>query len=143
MTFSLNDIYNRWDDGRTTGEKKAAGFFLNNFKELAATGRGIDIIPRRKNLDSLSRLGITLKICKEEILSLAVKNYLDGPKPDEDRPGEIWEFGKRVFGKEVFIILKIAQAGNAIITKCLSFHEAEFPLRLPFQEEGEKGRNEE
>lgn len=129
--------------GEHQGGKKAAGFFLNNFKELAATGRGIDIIPRRKNLDSLSQLGITLKICKEEILSLAVKNYLGGPKPDRGRPGEIWEFGKRVFGKEVHITLKIAQAGNAIITKCLSFHEAEFPLCFPFQEEGEKGRDEE
>lgn len=129
--------------GEHQDKREAVRNFLNNFKKLATTERGIDIIPRRKNLDSLSQLGITLKICREEILSLAVNNYLDGPRPDRDRPGEVWEFGKRVLGKEVYIKLKIAQAGNATITKCLSFHEAEFPFYFPFQEEGEERRDEE
>jgi hypothetical protein len=61
--------------GEHQEKKEAVRYFLNNFKWLAATGRGIDIIHRRKNLDSLSQLGITLKICREEILSLTVNNY--------------------------------------------------------------------
>jgi len=115
------------------------GNFLKKFKKIATKGRGIDIIPRRKTLDSLSKLGITKHICKEEILSLSVDDYCKGPKPDEDRPGEVWEFGKTILGKEVYIKLKIARAGRAMIAKCLSFHEAVYPLCFPFKGDAEKG----
>jgi hypothetical protein len=48
-------------------------------------------------------------------------------------PGEIWEFGKRIGGNDVYIKLKIAQVGNDKIAKCISFHKAEFPLSYPLK----------
>ncbi len=124
------------------GETKGAlaAKFLKEFKIIATKGRGIDIVSRRKNLDFLAKLGLTKRNCKDEILSLSVADYCDGPKLDKDRPGEIWEFGKRILGQNVYIKLKIAQVGKERIAKCLSFHMAEFPLCFPFREDsGGKG----
>ena len=85
--------------------------FLKEFKKIATEGRGIDIVSRSKNIDSLVKLRLTKRNCKNEILSLSVSDYCDGPKPDKDRPGEIWEFGKSILGKEVYI--KFILAGDA------------------------------
>jgi len=83
-------------------------------------------------------LGITAKIRKEEILSLSVENYHQGPEPDRDKPGEIWIFGKKVNDKEVYIKLKIAQVDGVKIAKCLSFHPNEFSMSYPYSEEEAK-----
>ena len=109
--------------------------FLKEFKKIATSGRGLDVIPRRENIVCLAELGITRKNQKEEIMSLTVVDYCEGPKPDKDRPGEIWVFGKQISGKEVYIKLKIAQVGKEWIAKCLSFHPAKHPLCLPFRSE--------
>ncbi len=123
-------------------ERKPVSKFLKEFKEIATKDRGIDVIGRRKNIQSLANLGLTKRNRKDEILSLSVKDYCDGPKPDRDRPGELWEFGKTIDAKEVYIKLKIAQVGNKKIAKCLSFHVAEFPLRFPFRDFFKKGGDE-
>ena len=65
-------------------------------------------------------------------MNLTVDDYCEGPEPDKDRPGEVWLFGKRISGKEVYIKLKIAQVGKEPIAKCLSFHPAKHPLCFPF-----------
>ncbi len=113
--------------------KIRVALFLKEFKEIVATGRGLDLIDRRKNLDSLLELGFTKRNCKEEILDLSVANYCDGPKPDKDRPGEIWEFGKKMDGDQIYIKLKIAQVGSEKLAKCISFHKAQFPLNFPLR----------
>jgi len=123
-------------------EREVVGKFLQEFKEIATKGRGIDVIGRRKNMEALANLGLTKRNRKDEILSLSVKDYSNGPKPDRDRPGELWEFGKTIGAKEVYIKLKIAQVGKEKIAKCLSFHVAEFPLRFPFRNSFKKGGDE-
>lgn len=112
--------------------------FLKEFKEIVTTGRGLDIIDRRENIQSLLELGFTKKHCREEILSLSVENYYNGPKPDKDRPGMIWEFGKKIDGDEIYIKLKIAEVGAEKLAKCISFHKANLPLSFPL--EGKKIR---
>jgi len=107
--------------------------FLKKFKKIATKGRGIDFISRSKNIDSLLKLSLTKKNAREEILSLSVADYCGGPEPDKNKPGEIWEFGKLVEGKEVYIKLKIAQVGQEKIAKCLSFHVAEYALCFPLK----------
>ena len=114
--------------------------FLKEFKKIATEGRGIDFIPRDKNRDALLKLGLTKKNAKQEILSLSVNDYCSGPEPDKDRGGEIWEFGKTLEGKEVYIKLKIAQAGKEQIAKCISFHPPNFPLIFPFKRGDKKRR---
>ena len=107
--------------------------FLKKFKRIATKVRGIDIVSRRKNLDSLAKLGLTKRNCKDEILNLSVGDYCAGPKPDKDRSGQIWEFGRRISGRDIYIKLKIAEVGQQKIAKCISFHVAEFPLCFPFR----------
>jgi hypothetical protein len=50
------------------GEAKKTGIrhFLNEFKKIAVSGRGLDIVPRRENLDALSDLGLTKKNLKKK-----------------------------------------------------------------------------
>ena len=110
--------------------------FLREFKKIAAE-RGIDVIPRNKNNDALSELGLTKKNRRDEILALSVENYCSGPEPDYDRPGEVWIFGEQIGDVNIYIKLKIAQVGNRKIAKCLAFHPAEFPICYPCKEGGE------
>jgi hypothetical protein len=112
-----------------------ASIFLKDFKKIVTQERGLDIVDRKENLKSLLQLGFTKKNCKHEILNLSVSDYCAGPKPDKDRPGVIWEFGKKISGYDVYIKLKIAEAGSARIAKCISFHIAEFPIINPLKKE--------
>ena len=112
--------------------------FLLEFKKIMVAGRGLDIVNRRENIDAMAKLGFTKKNLKEEIMTLSVENYCEGPEPDRDRPGNIWVFGKQIGREEIYIKLKIAQVGKEKVAKCLSFHEANFPLCFPCRAEERK-----
>ena len=75
--------------------------FLESSKKLISSGVYL-FIPRRKNLQSLAEHGISLKEAKDAIIGLISSNYYKGPKQDFSRPGEIWEFKKKI-GNVVFI----------------------------------------
>ncbi len=109
--------------------------FLVEFKGIMSKGRGLDIVNRRENIDTLSKFGLTRGNLKEEIMTLSVEDYCQGPEPDRDKPGYIWVFGKQVGAEEIYIKLKIAQVGKEKIAKCISFHPADFPLCYPYQGE--------
>jgi len=96
--------------------------------------RGLDVIPRRENIDALAELGLTRINRVDEILTLSAEDYCSGPEPDNDRPGDLWIFGKQIGDQTVYIKLKIAQVGEEKIAKCLSFHTAKFPLCFPCRE---------
>jgi hypothetical protein len=112
--------------------------FLKEFKKIVTQERGLDIVGRQENKKSLLQLGFTKNNCQHEILNLSVSDYCAGPKPDKDRPGVIWEFGKKIRGHDVYIKLKIAEAGSVRIAKCISFHIAEFPIINPLKKEQNK-----
>ena len=59
--------------------------FLKKFKEIASKGRGIDVIPRRENIEDLAQLGLTKKNRNEEIIKLSLADYCKGPEPDKDK----------------------------------------------------------
>ena len=113
--------------------------FLVEFKRIIVKGRGLDIVNRRENIDALVKMGLTKKNLIEEIMTLSVENYCQGPEPDRDRPGDIWVFGKQIGAEEIYIKLKIAQVGKEKIAKCLSFHAASLPLCYPYR--GEERRD--
>lgn len=70
--------------------------FLKEIKYLI-TLKKLDIIPRKKNEDSLLQLELTLKDCPDAIMSLQVSDYHKGPEPDEDITDEdVWVFGKKL-----------------------------------------------
>jgi len=115
-----------------------ASIFLKDFKKIVTQERGLDIVGRKENKKSLLQLGFTRKNCKNEILNLSVSDYCAGPKPDKDRPGVIWEFGKNISGYDIYIKLKIAETGSVRIAKCISFHIAEFPIINPLKKRKNK-----
>lgn len=94
-------------------------------------GRGLDIIPRPKNNQTIMELGLTKHNITRILLELTVADYIRGPEQDRDKPGELWVFGKQVAQKEIYIKLKIAQIGVKRIAKCISFHVAEYSLCYP------------
>ncbi len=110
--------------------------FLTEFKNIAVNGRGLDVVPRLENKNALLELELTAKNRYDEILSLTVDNYCEGPLEDRDRPGYVWCFGKRINEKEVYIKLKIAIVEGIKIAKCLSFHIAKYQLIYPNKNRG-------
>lgn len=101
--------------------------FLENAKNLISLGR-YQFITRRKNLQALAQNGLTIESAMDEILDLVVADYYKGPKQDFDknRPGEIWEFKKKINGIPFYIKMKIDQENGKILCKCLGFHEDEY-----------------
>jgi len=104
--------------------------FLMLFKEFAESN--FKFVERDKSLDSIARLGITPKQAKEEIMGLTYEDYCKGPLPDVGtKGGELWEFGKTIEGKEIFIRLKVVLQHK--MAKCQSFHIAERALQYPYK----------
>jgi hypothetical protein len=113
--------------------KVQVAIFLKDFKKVATEGGGLYVINREKNRDALISLGLTQNNRKEALLSLTVSDYCAGPKKDRDRDGFIWEFGQTIDGNEIYIKLKVAEVGETKISKCISFHKAEFKLCYPLR----------
>ena len=104
--------------------------FLFQFKEFAQNN--FKFAEREKSRDSIARLGITQKQAKEEIMGLTYEDYCRGPVSDTGpKGGELWEFGKRIEGKEIFVRLKVVL--QLRMAKCQSFHIAEWPLHYPYK----------
>lgn len=107
--------------------------FLLEFKQVATSGSGIDIVPRRETRPTLLELGLTKANLEEIVLGLSVADYCKGPDADRDRPGEIWVFGRKIKEREVYIKIKVAQVEGKHIAKCLSFHFAQHPMKFPLR----------
>jgi hypothetical protein len=105
--------------------------FLLEFKQVTTRGSGIDIVPRADTRQTLAYIGLTKANLEEILLGLSVTDYCQGPETDRDRPGNVWIFGREIEGHEVYIKLKVAQAGEKQIAKCISFHIAKYPLEYP------------
>lgn len=105
--------------------------FLRQVKHHVSKGRR-QVEERTKNLRTLSDLEMTKAEMWSEISQLTFKDYVAGPEPDDDpnRPrNEWWKFGKTINGVDVYIKLRIHK--NRVVI-CLSFHQAEHPLRFPY-----------
>ena len=117
-------------------DKKQIADFLKRFKSFAQTQW--TLVERKKNMDSIAEMGITIPQVKATLLGLKVTDYCSGPEEDRDRKGiHVWVFGAKINNDEIYIKLSDDFRGDQ--AKCLSFHKAEFPLKKPFKEsEGAK-----
>lgn len=97
--------------------------FLEKAKSLIGKGQ-FEFVPRRKNIQFLADMGLTILDAREEILSLDASDYLRGPSADYDAEGFLWEFLTDIDGKKVYIKMKIDSACGHNILKCVSFHES-------------------
>ncbi len=109
---------------------------LQEIKKAATSASGVYLVPREDTLATLQRLGLTKKNLEEILLSLSVADYCSGPEADRDREGQLWIFGKRLRGHEIYIKLKVAMVAGKKIAKCISFHIAKYPLSYPCKKSG-------
>jgi len=117
-------------------EKYQITLFLFQFKEFAQ--KNFSFYPRKESIDTITSLGITSPQAKREILGLTYEDYYRGPIPDKDRKGEeFWEFGKVIYGEEIFIKLKTNLKHAVAI--CFSFHIPDKIIEYPYRRQG-KGK---
>jgi len=88
---------------------------------------------RKRNVDTVAKLEMTLEDVKSEILSLSVNDYCSGPLKDPEIKGDVWTFGKTIRGKEIYIKLKLWGDKRGQAVRVLSFHIAEAPLSYYFE----------
>ena len=88
--------------------------FLTEFKALAKI-YGVYFIDREKNDKALFELDISRWRRNEELLSLAVDDYVSGPSRNMilGMNGDVWVFGRFVCGKECYIKICI----NTIVSR--------------------------
>lgn len=103
--------------------------FLMQFKALKQSN-GILFYDRRKNLQALLDLEMHASERERIIDGLVAEDYYKGPFPDKVKKGaEYWEFGKYIKHKEIYIKISLGfQKGKVW---CLSFHQAERPIKYP------------
>ena len=86
---------------------------------------------REKNTQALLSLDINSIQRKKVIEELSVADYSEGPLPDSLNVGApLWVFGKTVKG--IMVYIKISNGKPNSPVKCISFHEAEYEMKLPF-----------
>ena len=90
------------------------------------------LVMRDKNISTITRLGYTRDDVRDSILGLSVEDYCQGPEPDPDVKGDVWVFGKKTQGLEVYVKLKLSGGSRLEMTRLISFHLAESPLTYPF-----------
>jgi hypothetical protein len=106
--------------------------FLLQVNKILNKSNSFQLIPRRKNLDAIYRIGLSIDSVKEYIKNLTLRDYCEGPKKDENGifSGEVWVFGKKINNILFYIKLKIKD--NQLLC-CLSFHDAEYNMIFPFK----------
>lgn len=104
--------------------------FLNTFK---AKMEVFDVVflNRDKNLQALIDLEITKVSRKEFLKELKVEDYFRGPTKDVDNGPDLWEFGRLLKQKEVYIKITIGMMNKPVI--CISFHVAERAIEYPYK----------
>jgi hypothetical protein len=112
-------------------KKEDVDAFLSGFKQKAKVFQIYFIRDRSKNLQT--ELELELKEFEKEkyLLDLAVENYYRGPSKDYDGGPDLWEFGKMIKGREVYIKITIGLNNKPVI--CISFHFPEKEIKYPFK----------
>lgn len=110
--------------------KSEVEVFLNTFK---AKMEVFDVIflERDKNLKALIDLEMTRVSRKELLKELSVEDYFRGPTKDVDNGPDLWEFGRLLKQKEVYIKITIGMMNKPVI--CISFHLAERAIQYPLK----------
>lgn len=104
--------------------------FLNDFK-IKLNVFDVVFINREKNFKTLIELEITTVNRAEILKELKVEDYYKGPTVDYDNGPPLWEFGKKLKQKDVYIKITMGQPNRPVI--CISFHIAERSIKHPFK----------
>lgn len=104
--------------------------FLSTFKAKMEVF-DVAFLERDKNLQTLIDLEITPVNRKQLLKELAVEDYFRGPRKDSDNGPDLWEFGRLLRQKEVYIKFTIGMMNKLVI--CISFHLAERAIEYPYK----------
>lgn len=94
---------------------------------------------RDKNLDAMSKMGMVEWDVRAVLEGLNSCHYCEGPLPDLDRAGDVWIFGRRYEGWDLYVKLKLEPKPGkqtVLLVKVLSFHPQEHPLAFPYGGQG-------
>lgn len=105
--------------------------FLSTFKAKLEIF-DVVFLNRDKNLRTLIDLEITNVQRRLLLKDLKVEDYYRGPTKDVDSGPDLWEFGRILKHKEVYIKITIGLMNRPVI--CISFHLAERAIVYPFKE---------
>lgn len=104
--------------------------FLDQCREIIKSSEVIPsvffMVSKQENKDTLLSLGFTKQNVKDEIISLSLEDYCEGPCDAHEYKDQVWIFGKMISNQEIYIKLSISEfdnPGNRVKTLfCLSFH---------------------
>lgn len=109
--------------------------FLSDFKQKLKV-YGVVYHRSDDNTQTIADLDINPVDRKDVLLSLHYLDFYKGPNPDQYDPygSPVWEFGKVVKKKEVYIKISLGTSGKPVV--CKSFHFPKRIIKYPFKKEG-------
>lgn len=114
--------------------KEEVQSFLSNFHQKMKIWEIRVRDDRGKNTQALFTLELNPQQRIKVIEALTVIDYFEGPKTDTLNAGApLWIFGKKVKGKMIYIKISVGLPDRPVI--CISFHEAEYEMKLPYNNE--------
>ncbi len=112
--------------------KEEVEAFLEQFKIKVSIWGIVFLDNREKNAQTLLNLNISRLERLDIINSIKIEDYSQGPIIDAlNDYGEMWVFGKDVKGVEIYIKITIGKPNLKSI--CISFHQAEHPMKYPLK----------
>lgn len=112
-------------------KKEDLKLFLREFKQKMAVFDVVILRSRSKNLQTILDLELTNITVRKYLSDLTFKDYYKGPTKDNYGDSDLWEFGKEIKNKEVYIKITIGNLNKSVI--CISFHFPEHTIKYPFK----------
>jgi len=105
--------------------------FLSDFKQKMKVFEVIVLRSRAKNLQTFAELDLSDFTVRKQLEELTVENYYRGPTENRDDGPDLWEFGKIVKNREVYIKIHMGKVNKPVI--CISFHFPESTINYPLR----------
>ena len=105
--------------------------FLQEFKAKLDVFGIVIRRDRSENLQTILDLELTNITVREHIKKLVHKDFYKGPVADSDGGPSLWEFGKEIKSKEVYIKITLGYLNKPTI--CISFHYPIRTIKYPFK----------
>jgi len=96
--------------------------FLSQVRQVIDNNNA-HLIPRKKNLDYLSEIGLKVSDAIEEVYDLKCQEHIDGPKPNDNikhSEDDVWMLKKQIDGQNTYIKLSIMLCNGQLAI--ISFH---------------------
>ncbi len=105
--------------------------YLKEFHQKMKIFDVIILRDRSKNLQTMMELELSNISVREHLSDIKSADYYKGPTKDDFNGPDLWEFGKSIKKKEVYIKITIGNINKPVI--CISFHYPERKIKYPFK----------